>query len=66
MWRNLLLGKMSVAILASLVTGAICISLPWRRATPWTESLGWLGTGVFFLLLAIGMTASIFFMMRKP
>lgn len=66
MWRSLLLGKLSVAILASLAVGAICISRPWRIPGPLNESLGWFVTGAFFLLLGLGLVLAIFFMFRKP
>ncbi len=66
MWRNVLLAKVSVAILSSFAIGGICLSRPWRTSEPWTESLGWLGTGAFFIVLAIGLTAAVFLMHRKP
>ncbi len=66
MWRSLLLGKLSVAILASLAIGAICISQPWRVTGPLNESLGWFATGAFFLVLGIGLLLAVFLMFRKP
>lgn len=66
MWRNYLLGKMSVATLASLVIGAICLSRPWRAPGPLSDSVGWLATGAFFLILAVGMLLAIFVLFRKP
>ena len=66
MWRNYLLGKMSVAAIASLIIGAVCISRPWRVPGALSDSLGWLGTGAFFLILAVGMAVTIFVLFRKP
>ena len=66
MWRNYLLGKMFVAAIASLIIGAVCISRPWRVPGPLSDSLGWIGTGAFFLILAFGMVATIFVLFRKP
>jgi hypothetical protein len=66
MWRNYLLGKMSVVTLASLIIGAVCISHPWRIPGPLSDSVGWLATGAFFLLLAVGMLVTIVVLFRKP
>lgn len=66
MWRNYLLGKMSIAALASLIIGGVCISRPWRVPSPLSDSVGWLGTGAFFLILSVALLATIFVLFRKP
>lgn len=65
MWRTILLGKMSISILASLVVGGICFMYPARNELGIAESAQWRGLGVFFLLLGIGQIAAIYFMMRR-
>ena len=66
MWRNYLIGKLAVAIVASYAIGAICVSYPWRSPEPWTESLDWLGTGAFFVLLGTALLAAVYLLHRKP
>jgi len=66
MWRNYLLGKMTVAAIASLIIGGVCISRPWRVPEALSDSVGWLGTGAFFLLLSVALFGTIFVLFRKP
>ena len=65
MWRTVLLGKLGISILASLVAGGICVSVPWRRDLEMTESYQWFWIGVFFLVLAVCQVAVIFVLTRK-
>lgn len=66
MWRAILLGKLSVSILASLVVGGICISRPWRVAElTLSQSAQWIGVGSFFLLLGILQIVVVFLLTRK-
>ena len=66
MWRKYLLGKMLVVTLASLIIGAVCVSHPWRVPEPLSDSVGWLATGAFFLILSAGLLLTIFVLVRKP
>ena len=65
MWRAILLGKLSISILASLIVGAVCISQPSRDETGVIDTWKWIGLGVFFFLLALGQIASIYFMTKR-
>ncbi|MFK7769386.1 MAG: hypothetical protein AB8B55_19340 [Mariniblastus sp.] len=65
MWRTILLGKLSISILASLIVGWICIGQPWQNEFGLLESSKWIALGVFFFLLGIGQIATIYFLMKK-
>lgn len=65
MWRTILLGKLSISILASFIVGGVCISQPWREQYTIVESTSWIAVGVFFLVLAIAQIAVTFFLMKK-
>jgi hypothetical protein len=66
MWRALLLGKLSVSILASLVVGGICIARPWRvEELTFRQSAQWIGIGSFFVLLGILQIAVVYLLTRK-
>lgn len=66
MWRALLLGKLTVSILATLVVGAACITRPWRVETlTFSQSAQWIGIGSFFFLLAMLQITVIFLLTRK-
>ena len=66
MWRAILLGKMSVFILASFVVGGICVTQPLRHEEySMVESARWIGVGIFFLILAFAQIAAIYLMMKK-
>jgi hypothetical protein len=57
MWRTILLGKLSISILASLVVGGFCLTQPWRHEYTFAESTSWIGIGIFFLVLGIAQIA---------
>ena len=66
MWRALLLGKLSISILASLVVGGICFARPWRvEELTYGQSAQWIGIGSFFFLLGLLQIAVIFLLTRK-
>lgn len=65
MWRTLLLGKLSISILASFVVGGICVTQPSRHAYGMTESARWIGVGIFFLTLGAAQVAVIIFLMNR-
>ena len=65
MWRAILLGKLSVSILASIIVGVICVTRPSRVELELIESWRWTGLGVFFLVLASAQIAAIYFLMKK-
>lgn len=62
MWRSILLGKMSLSILASLVVGIVCLTVPWRQSLSTSALMQWLGMGVFFVLLAVGQIGVVWFL----
>ena len=66
MWRAILLGKMSVFILASFVVGAICVTHPSRHEEfGMVKSARWIGVGIFFLALGFTQIAVIYFLMKR-
>ena len=65
MWRTILLGKMSVSILASFVVGGICITQPSRAELGIAASARWTGLGIFFLTLGVAQIAVIYFLMKR-
>ena len=65
MWRTILLGKLSISILASLIVGGICVSQPWRNEYTLAQTSRWIGLGVFFLLLAAAQVAAIYYLNRR-
>lgn len=66
MWRAILLGKMSVFILASFVVGGICVTQPSRHEEyGLVESARWVGAGIFFLTLGFAQIAVIYFLMKR-
>lgn len=66
MWQSILLGKLSISILASLAVGGYCVSRPWYRDNlTISESASWIGAGAFLLLFAIAQLVMIYFMFRK-
>jgi hypothetical protein len=66
MWRTILLGKLSISILASLVVGGVCLTQPWRHEYTIFESSSWIAVGVFFLLLAVAQIAVTYLLTKKP
>ena len=65
MLRSLLLGKLTISILASFVVGGICITRPSRVELTVAESARWTGLGIFFLVLGVAQIALIYFLMKK-
>jgi len=65
MWRALLLGKLTVSILASFIVGVICVSQPWRHEYSMMASARWIGTGAFLLVLSAVQIWVIYFLMKK-
>ncbi len=66
MLRILLLGKLTVSILASFVVGGICVSRPSRVELPVAESTRWTALGIFFLALGVVQIGVIYYLLRKP
>jgi hypothetical protein len=65
MWRTILLGKLSISILASAIVGAICVTQPGRGEYSAGQISQWIGLGVFFILLSIVQVVVIYFLFRK-
>lgn len=65
MWRSILLGKMSVSILASFIVGWICITHPSRHEFSIGESARWIGAGLFFLFLGFAQIVVIYLLMKR-
>ncbi|MDG1872652.1 MAG: hypothetical protein P8J27_01980 [Mariniblastus sp.] len=65
MWRTILLGKLSLSILASLVVGVACVSQPWRHEYALLGKAQWIGVGSFFLVLALVQIGAIFVLFHK-
>lgn len=65
MWRAILLGKMSVFILASVVVSGICFTHPSRLELTMAQSVRWTGLGIFFLTLGLAQIAVIYFLMKR-
>ena len=65
MWRTILLGKLSISILASLIVGGVCISQPWRNEFGIAQTSQWIGLGIFFIVLGIAQIAATYFLMKK-
>ncbi len=65
MFRNILLGKLGVSILASLAVGGFCVSQPWRQQYTLIESGSWIGVGLFFLVLAVAQVAAVYLMTKR-
>lgn len=65
MWRTILLGKLSVSILATLLVGVICVTQPWRVNYPLSQSSKWVAVGVFFLGLGIFQIAAVYLMTKR-
>ena len=65
-WRAILLGKLLLGIVASLIVGGICVSLPWRQpGLAMGEQLRWIGAGAFFLLLGAALILTIWILFRR-
>lgn len=65
-WRAILLGKLSLGIIASLIVGGICVSLPWRQpGMTLVKQVRWIGVGVFFLALGIALILTIWALFRR-
>lgn len=65
MWRTILLGKLSISILASFAVGGVCLTQPWRNDYTLIESTRWIGVGVFFILLAIAQIVVTIILTKK-
>ena len=60
------MGKLVLGIIASLVVGGICVSLPWRKpGLVMSDQLRWIGAGLFFLGLAIVLILTIWILFRR-
>lgn len=65
MLRNILLGKLGVAIFASLLVGVICISQPARGRYDLSQTVRWIGGGAFFLMLGFVLIGALVLMFWK-
>ncbi|MEM7785762.1 MAG: hypothetical protein AAF623_20615 [Planctomycetota bacterium] len=64
MWRTILLGKLTVSILASIVVGVVCCYQTDSEAGL-VDSFRWYGLGAFFIFLAILQVIAIYLMLRR-
>ena len=65
MWRSILLGKLTVSILASFIVGGFCIMQPRNVDLSVMESARWTGLGVFFLVLGVAQVVVVFLLFKK-
>ncbi|MFT5300372.1 MAG: hypothetical protein ACI87E_000254 [Mariniblastus sp.] len=65
MWRTLLLGKLTISILASLAVGGLCLAHPYQTELGFAAATRWTGLGVFFLLLSVAQVLAVVLLFRK-
>ena len=66
MWRAIVLGKLIISIVVSVIVSYLCFRSA-AAAEDWAAMFRWGGLGLFFALLTVAFSGSLFLLhYRKP